>query len=55
MDVVDAIMKIIADIMGLNSISSGMTDGLVSAMTGLVRGIMAVYETLQNLFAFLQG
>ena len=50
MDVLDAIMKIFADMFAMNGIPGGTADSLVGAMKGFIQGIMAAFEMLQKLF-----
>ena len=55
MDVVEAIMKIIADIMLMNNISGNATDLVVGAMTGFLQGLIAFVEMARSVFAIFQG
>ena len=53
MDVLEAIMKIFADIFALINIPGVTSDLLVGGMSTFVQGIMALVQMLQNLFDVL--
>ncbi|MDR2686621.1 MAG: hypothetical protein LBB75_02625 [Oscillospiraceae bacterium] len=50
MDVIDAIMKIFADVFALNNISGDASNAMVSVMSGFFQGILAFVQMLQNMY-----
>ena len=48
MDVLDAIMNIIADILDLNSIPGGTADMIVKAMSSFIQLIMGFVQMIQT-------
>jgi len=53
MDVVDAIMKIFADIFTLNNVSGDATNMIVGVMSAFFKGIVAVVEMIKNMYEVL--
>ena len=50
MDVLEAIMKIFADIFEMNNIPGPTADLILGLVSGFVQGIMALVETIQKVF-----
>jgi len=50
MDVLDAIMRIVADLFALNDVPAGTSSAIVGSMKSFIQGIMFVFEMLQKLF-----
>lgn len=56
MDVVEAIMAVFSDILGMTTnVSGNANDIITNVVTGIVQGIMAMVQTIQNIFGALQG
>jgi len=55
MDVIDAIMQIVKDIMDLNSIPSATTELLLSFVSGFLKMFVAIGQAIGNLIALLGG
>ena len=55
MDVVEAIMKIFADIFALNNYSDTMSNLLIGTMTSFFQGMIAIVQVFQNVFALIGG
>jgi len=53
MDVVDAFMKIFADIFSLNNYSGAMSDILIGVMGTFFKGIVAFVEMIKNLYELM--
>ena len=55
MDVVDAIMKIVADIFSLNNISGDATSAIVGVMGSFFKGIVALVQMIINMYEVLSA
>ena len=53
MDVLEAIMKIFADIFALNNYSQAMSDMLIKMMTGFFGGMIALVEMIKRMYEVL--
>ena len=51
MDVLDAIMKIVADLFNMNNIPDATSNTIISAITGFFKAILFIFDLLQKLFA----
>jgi uncharacterized membrane protein len=55
MDVLDAIMLILADILAINSIPVGTATIVSDALKGIFQAFVAFFELVQGVFGVLQG
>ncbi|MCL2494033.1 MAG: hypothetical protein FWE98_00065 [Oscillospiraceae bacterium] len=55
MDVVDAIMQIVKDIMDLNSIPAATTELIITFVSGFLKMFVAIGQAFGNLIQLLGG
>ena len=55
MDVIDAIMVILRDIMSWNSYSNAIMDIILDVVSGLLKGLVGIGKVFMELIALLAG